>query len=94
MALVKSTGTAPCLLGKTWGYDDTGIWTSDGCGGEFLAGKSEEVRMAALNAVVQSDDPSVLEQIRPLVNDSSELVRRIATRMVEMRENRLARGVR
>ena len=21
----------PCLLGKTWGYDDTGIWVSDGC---------------------------------------------------------------
>jgi hypothetical protein len=42
VALVKSTGTAPCLLGKTWGYDDTGIWTSDGCGGEFIAGKTTE----------------------------------------------------
>ncbi len=29
---------------------------------------------------------------RPPVNDSYDLVRRIATRMVEMRENRLARG--
>ena len=38
VALVKSTGAAPCLLGKTWGYDDTGIWVSDGCSGEFLAG--------------------------------------------------------
>jgi hypothetical protein len=38
VALVKSTGTAPCLLGKTWGYDDTSIWVSDGCGGEFIAG--------------------------------------------------------
>jgi hypothetical protein len=37
VALVKSTGTAPCLLGKTWGYDDTGIWTMDGCSGEFVA---------------------------------------------------------
>jgi len=27
---------------------------------------------------------------RPLVNDSSEFVRRIATRLVKMRENRLA----
>ncbi len=58
----------------------------------LLADKSDEVRMAALNAVAQSDDPSVLEQIRPLVNDSSELVRRMATRMVEMRETRLTRG--
>ncbi len=37
--LVASNGAAPCLLGKTWGYDDTGIWTSDGCRGEFLAGQ-------------------------------------------------------
>jgi hypothetical protein len=38
VALVKSTGTAPCLLGKTWGYDDTSIWVSDGCSGQFFAG--------------------------------------------------------
>jgi hypothetical protein len=42
VALLKSTGTAPCLLGKTWGYDDTGIWVSDGCSGEFLAGPAQE----------------------------------------------------
>jgi Protein of unknown function (DUF3011) len=39
VALIRTTGTAPCLLGKTWGYDDTGIWTSDGCSGEFVAGQ-------------------------------------------------------
>jgi hypothetical protein len=39
VALMKSTGDAPCLLGKTWGYDDGGIWVSDGCAGEFLAGQ-------------------------------------------------------
>jgi hypothetical protein len=38
VALVRSTGSAPCLLGKTWGYDDTGIWVSDGCEGQFYAG--------------------------------------------------------
>src|SRR5436190_8949108 len=38
VALMKSTGTAACLLGKTWGYDDTGIWVSDGCSAEFHAG--------------------------------------------------------
>ena len=38
VALVKSSGTAPCLLGKTWGYDDKNIWVADGCSGEFLAG--------------------------------------------------------
>jgi hypothetical protein len=39
VALVKSSGTAPCLLGKTWGYDDTSVWVSDGCSGEFVAGE-------------------------------------------------------
>ena len=40
VALMHSTGTAPCLLGKSWGYDDAGIWVSDGCAGEFVVGKS------------------------------------------------------
>jgi hypothetical protein len=38
VALVRSSGDAPCLLGRTWGYDDHGIWVSDGCGGEFFVG--------------------------------------------------------
>ncbi len=40
VALVKSTGAAACLLGKTWGYDDKGVWVSDGCGGEFALGQT------------------------------------------------------
>jgi hypothetical protein len=45
VALMRSIGTAPCLLGRTWGYDDTGIWVSEGCAGEFIAGQGvqEEV---------------------------------------------------
>ena len=42
VALVSASGAAPCLLGKTWGYDDTGIWVSDGCGGEFVAGQTTQ----------------------------------------------------
>jgi len=38
VALLQSSGSAPCLLGKTWGYDDTGVWVSDGCSGEFVGG--------------------------------------------------------
>ena len=38
---MRSTGQGPCLLGKTWGYDETGIWVSDGCSGEFVAGRLE-----------------------------------------------------
>jgi hypothetical protein len=39
VALMKSTGPAACLLGKTWGYDDAGVWVADGCSGEFQLGK-------------------------------------------------------
>ena len=39
VVLGRSTGEAPCLLGKTWGYDDKGIWVSDGCSGEFVVGQ-------------------------------------------------------
>ena len=42
VALLRSTGTASCLLGKTWGYDDKGIWVFDGCGGEFAVGSTHE----------------------------------------------------
>lgn len=36
--LSRSTGNVACLLGKTWGYDDTGIWVSDGCSATFAVG--------------------------------------------------------
>ncbi len=42
VALLRSTGESSCLLGKTWGYDDTGVWVFDGCGGEFSVGSTTE----------------------------------------------------
>ncbi len=33
--LIKSDGPAECLLGRTWGYDERGVWVKDGCNGEF-----------------------------------------------------------
>jgi hypothetical protein len=35
-AVDVTAGEADCLLGKTWGYDDTGVWVSDGCSAEFI----------------------------------------------------------
>jgi hypothetical protein len=51
--LVKSTGTAACLLGKTWGYDDTAVWVSNGCAGEFALGQAdqEEARKKTLEHI-------------------------------------------
>jgi len=47
VVLVTSTGTAECLLGKTWGYDDKGVWVSGGCAGEFLVGQTTVAGAAA-----------------------------------------------
>jgi predicted porin len=41
VVLVRSIGESECLLGKNWGYDDTGVWVANGCGGEFGVGKQE-----------------------------------------------------
>ncbi|MGH9221145.1 MAG: DUF3011 domain-containing protein [Vicinamibacterales bacterium] len=35
VVLLKTTGTGECMLGRTWGYDEEGIWVSYGCAGEF-----------------------------------------------------------
>jgi hypothetical protein len=42
VALLRATGEGTCLLGKTWGYDDSGVWVSEGCGGEFALGRSSD----------------------------------------------------
>ncbi len=42
VVLLRSMGEAPCLLGRTWGYDQTSIWVSDGCSAEFSTGLSAE----------------------------------------------------
>ena len=36
VVLRRSFGSAACLLGRSWGYDEAGIWVSDGCSGEFV----------------------------------------------------------
>ena len=35
VVLLRSSGDAPCLLGRTWGYDQGSVWVSDGCAAEF-----------------------------------------------------------
>ena len=47
-------GDAPCLLGRTWGYDDGGVWVSDGCSarvrGRRRAGKGRRDGRAGAEA--------------------------------------------
>jgi hypothetical protein len=47
VVLVRSSGASPCLLGKSWGYDDNGVWVSDGCSGEFIVGAPTAAQRAA-----------------------------------------------
>ena len=42
IALARSFGDSPCLLGKTWGYDDSGVWVADGCSGWSAGGGRSE----------------------------------------------------
>ena len=45
--LARSTGDAPCLLGKTWGYDASGVWVSEGCSAVFIVGPDTPQQAAA-----------------------------------------------
>jgi predicted porin len=47
VALLHSIGESNCLLGNTWGYDATGVWVSNGCGGEFALGSTKEASGAS-----------------------------------------------
>ncbi len=40
IVMLRPTGEAACLLGRNWGYDDQGVWVSEGCGGDFATGSS------------------------------------------------------
>ena len=57
VVLVKSTGPVACLLGKTWGYDNTGVWVTDGCAGEFLVGVAAQA-VAAQATLAPTDQPT------------------------------------
>ena len=44
VALVRSSGESPCLLGKTWGYADNAVWVSDGCAADFFLGAEQPAK--------------------------------------------------
>ncbi|MBM4254271.1 MAG: DUF3011 domain-containing protein [Deltaproteobacteria bacterium] len=32
---------APCVAGRTWGYDDWGVWVDNGCRARFIVGRRD-----------------------------------------------------
>jgi len=58
VVLTKATGTANCVLGRTWGYDEAGVWVAEGCSGEFQLGKvAKEVTPAPPSPAAVSAAP-------------------------------------
>lgn len=39
VGLVRQTSKADCILNRTWGYDEKGIWVTEGCAAEFVVPK-------------------------------------------------------
>jgi hypothetical protein len=59
IALVRVTG-GQCDLGRTWGYDFTSVWVSDGCSGEFVVGQAPagvEQRQTPSYPIVTPSEP-------------------------------------
>ena len=50
--MARSLGESACLLGKSWGYDDAGVWVLDGCGAEFIV-----ARPSASGGTLAADSP-------------------------------------
>jgi hypothetical protein len=61
VVLVRSTGASACLLGKTWGYDDAGVWVADGCSGEFVIGPSAQGDQAPAAPPLTPAPPTPIE---------------------------------
>jgi Protein of unknown function (DUF3011) len=38
VVMLRQTGDSACLLGRNWGYDESGVWVLEGCGGDFATG--------------------------------------------------------
>ncbi len=66
IALMRATGSSPCLLGRNWGYDDQGVWVAEGCGGEFMLGQSTRVPATA-PAVAAAPESSPTAPTAPVV---------------------------
>jgi hypothetical protein len=58
--MLRPTGEATCLLGRNWGYDDQGVWVSEGCGGDIGTGST------------RGDAPSATETTAALVEAEGE----------------------
>ena len=38
VSMVRQTSDSACIEGRTWGYDNSGVWVTQGCAAEFALG--------------------------------------------------------
>ena len=73
--LVKQTNVAACVAGKTWGWDEKGIWVNQGCGGQFALdrGDTSAHRASAAPLRPASDQAQDrIEEAAPTTEESCE----------------------
>jgi len=60
VALVRFLGDEECTLDRTWGFDENGVWVSNGCRAQFALGgyrlPPESVPASAVKVVCESVD--------------------------------------
>src|SRR6476659_9319808 len=74
VVMLRPTGEAACLLGRNWGYDDQGVWVSEGCGGDFGTGSTSRTTVTVtattehvVPAVAKSEMATVTTGVKPEV---------------------------
>lgn|GEM_PF-1451590 len=72
VALRRSTGTGSCLLGRSWGYDDKGVWVTEGCGGEFILGRSSRAPDSPQGPMVADNETAAGREATAVASASDE----------------------
>jgi len=89
VVLLRSKGTAACLLGKSWGYEDKSIWVSDGCSAEFLAGRLGD--QGQIKPTTESSSPEYVPNagFKLFEGDAGEMYARLFTYVRYLNQNGL-----
>lgn len=67
VVMLRPTGEAACLLGRNWGYDEQGVWVSEGCGGDFATGSTTRSAAAPVPVAESLVEPKSEEsQVGPV----------------------------
>ncbi|MGE0822821.1 MAG: DUF3011 domain-containing protein [Candidatus Binatia bacterium] len=63
--LEEQFSDAPCIAGRTWGYDDMGIWVKDGCRARFAIGRQNYYNPSQRRGKRDYDERDYYDQSAP-----------------------------